>query len=57
LQIKTNKMEYYNIDVDYTPSITGKRDGDVAKGNSKIIQKRLSLIIIFYGLYNKIKTK
>mgnify|MGYP001668483061 CR=1 FL=1 len=57
MQIKTNKMEYYNIDVDYTPSITGKRDGDVAKGNSKIIQKRLSLIIIFYGLYNKIKTK
>lgn len=50
-------MEYYNIDVDYTPSITGKRDGGVAKGNSKIIQKRLSLIIIFYGLHNKIKTK
>ena len=21
-------MEYYNIDIDYTPSITGKRDGD-----------------------------
>ncbi|WP_308376976.1 hypothetical protein [Prevotella corporis] len=34
-------MEYYNIDVDYTPSITGKRDGDVAKGNSKIIQKKI----------------
>ncbi len=27
------------------------------EGNSKIIQKGLSLIIIFYGLYNKIKTK
>lgn len=34
-------MEYYNIDVDYTPSITEKRDGDVAKGNSKIIQKKI----------------
>ena len=35
LQIKTNKMEYYNIDIDYTPSITGKRDGDVAVAKKK----------------------
>jgi len=27
-------MEYYNIDIDYTPSITGKRDGDVAVAKS-----------------------
>ncbi len=28
-------MEYYNIDTDYTPSITGKRDGDVAVEKNK----------------------
>ena len=28
-------MEYYNIDIDYTPSITGKRDGDVAVAKKK----------------------
>ena len=33
MQIKTNKMEYYNID--YTPSITGKRDGDVTVAKKK----------------------
>ena len=35
MQIKTNKMEYYNIDIDYTPSITGKRDGDVTVAKKK----------------------
>ena len=28
-------MEYYNIGTDYTPSITGKRDGDVAVEKNK----------------------
>ena len=28
-------MKYYNVDTDYTPSITGKRDGDVAVAKKK----------------------